>query len=52
LTALSKGVTSGAVTPPVTALPTTAVAAPWYQTPLGIGGILAALGLAWYLFKK
>jgi hypothetical protein len=28
------------------------VETPWYQTPLGIGGIIAALGLAYFIFKK
>jgi hypothetical protein len=53
LTALTKGITAGAVSPPVTAMPGTlpVVAPAWYETPLGIGALLAGLGLVWYLFK-
>jgi hypothetical protein len=63
LTSLTKGVVGGLVNPTPTALPPCnavapgtpcmpVVETPWYQTPLGIGGIIAALGLAYFIFKK
>lgn len=63
LTALTKGVTQGATGPsglvpcispgvPAGCNFTPPAATPWYQTPMGIGGILAALGLAYFVLKK
>ncbi len=53
LSALAKGVTQGAMSPGTPgAIAPVAPPTPWYMTPIGMIGIVIALGLGYFVIKK